>query len=528
MTLKPTAARPSPFLAHLSAVLSVLSVAALIILFNGGVQVGTANHTGLMPVVRRILDPGYLPEDFGILLRYYHHRPFAYLVAAFTGLVGEDNALVILKWLGTVLLSLSLYVFCRAVNLSLWAYHALGVLVAANTALTGRGLETNTFIGNREAMPTTFAHAFVLFAIAGLLRRQYGQVALFAGLTFLFHLQIGFALVLILLPFYLMRLREFGWRKALQFTLLFLLPAGWAFWEIAMMMGRGLMSQPFSLSDIRFRQPGHFVLQSPLTTIVVALHVVTAIAVFLWLRRRGGEERRCANILLVVTLAIATLSALHILDIYLLGSGALVKFQFLRMSVFLTLFGAVALITLLNTLAERKSTPALIWANLALVAIALSLYLLPSTRQASPPSFGVRKFSEQDNDWVRVCQWVSRNAPPGVLFLSPPGNEGFTYLSERSTVVEFKINPDGPQFLSAWYERLTDVAGGTLPDREGFANAPLLNRAYASLSADSVRRIGEKYGADYAVLIKPAPNEFETLYENDRYKVVRLFKVSGE
>src|SRR5215510_11765112 len=74
--------------------------AAFIIILNGGVSVGFSNHTGLIPVVRRILDPNYLPNDFNIQLRLYHHRSFAYLIAAFVKILGEDNALIVLNLIG--------------------------------------------------------------------------------------------------------------------------------------------------------------------------------------------------------------------------------------------------------------------------------------------------------------------------------------------------------------------------------------------------------------------------------------------
>ena len=60
-------------------VASIFAVATAMIYCNGGIGVGASNHVGLLPVVRRILDPNYLPGDFNIALRFYHHRAFAYL-----------------------------------------------------------------------------------------------------------------------------------------------------------------------------------------------------------------------------------------------------------------------------------------------------------------------------------------------------------------------------------------------------------------------------------------------------------------
>ena len=69
--------------------LCIGGVLALIISFNGGIGVGGSNHAGLLLVVRRFLDPNYLPGDFTIFIRQYHHRAFSYLVAAGSAVAGS-------------------------------------------------------------------------------------------------------------------------------------------------------------------------------------------------------------------------------------------------------------------------------------------------------------------------------------------------------------------------------------------------------------------------------------------------------
>src|SRR5205085_3230565 len=51
------------FVMPLLAIPCIVGIAILIISFNGGIGVGTSNHAGLLPVVRRILNPDYLPGD---------------------------------------------------------------------------------------------------------------------------------------------------------------------------------------------------------------------------------------------------------------------------------------------------------------------------------------------------------------------------------------------------------------------------------------------------------------------------------
>src|ERR1051325_12013017 len=110
----------------LAPALAVLFVTFLLIVCNGGIRVGFSNHTGLMPVVRRLLDADYLPGNFGITLRLYHHRSFALLVAAFANFLGEDKALILLSIIGNLFLSASLYSLCRSLRLKIPAFLALG------------------------------------------------------------------------------------------------------------------------------------------------------------------------------------------------------------------------------------------------------------------------------------------------------------------------------------------------------------------------------------------------------------------
>jgi hypothetical protein len=55
--------------------------AELAIVLTGGIQIEGANHFALLPGLRRVLDPGYLPGDFGIELRLHHHGFFVWVAA---------------------------------------------------------------------------------------------------------------------------------------------------------------------------------------------------------------------------------------------------------------------------------------------------------------------------------------------------------------------------------------------------------------------------------------------------------------
>lgn len=520
--------KQGPVVRALLAGLCVLCVAALLIILTGGVGVGFSNHVALMPVVRRFLDPDYLPGDYGISLRFYHHRTFVYLLGALSSVLGEDNALVALSVAGKLSLSAALFYLCRVLRTGLVGFLAVGCLLATGAMWTGRSLETNTFVGPPEIMPPIFAHALVLLATAELLRGRYRLAAFLSGAVVLFHLQIGLIFALLVAPFYAARIAAFGPKESLRLAALFLAPTSLALVHFRLMMQRGLNSPSFSLDYIDFRQPHHFELSSVGAAVGVTIHFALVAAAYLWSRRAGRlEEGRRMGVLLLMCAVLAALSAAHFLDYYLLRDGHIVKIQFPRMSALITVFGALALVTLSRGWAETASglgrrARLVRWANLCLVVAALAPHVYGILSSRHPGWEPVRRYADQRSDWVEVCRWVGEHGPRETVYLTPPGEEGFTYLSNRSNVVEFKINPDGGQHLSEWFGRLKDLAGGRLPDDRGFANESRLNEAFASLDGVQMKALGRKYGAVYAVVPQSSPLTFETIYRNEGYRVVRL------
>jgi uncharacterized membrane protein YwzB len=517
--------KQNPVASTLLTGLCILCVAALLIIFHGGIKVGFSNHVGLLPVVRRFLNPDYLPQDFSIALRFYHHRTFVYLVAALSWILGEDNALITLSVAGKLFLSVALFYLCRVLRIFLPGFLTVGCLLATGVLWTGNGLETNTFIGIPEIEPPIFAHSLVLLGTATLLQRRYRITAFLAGTTLLCHLQIGLIFALLLTPFYVNRIRTFGVKELLRLGLLFFAPASIALLHLYQMMLRGLNSPSFSLSYIDFRQSHHFELLSAQAAIRVIIHLTLLTVVYWRLRRMGQlEESRWMSVLVVMSVMLAVLSAAHFLDYYLLRNGNIIKFQFPRLSSLITVFGALALVTLIKTWAESYGRRAGIsW--LAHICLSCAVLTWPVYRGRAfrlSQLSKIQRFADEGSDWVKVCQWIGEHGPGETVYLTPPGNEGFTYLSNRSNVVEFKINPDGGQYLSEWYERLKDLSGGRLADEMGFNNESRLNQAFVSLDDRQIKALGKKYRARYAVVPASSPVSFETIYENDGYRVNRL------
>ena len=500
---------------------SIFAVAVGMIYCNGGIGVGSSNHVGLLPVVRRILDPNYLPNDFNIALRFYHHRAFAYLVAGGSSLLGEDRALAVLGVLAMLAISAALFGLCRVLGLSRWGFLAVGAFAATRFLWTGKGLEANEFLGDPEVMPPHLVHALVLLVLTALIKEKYRLAMVLTGLAILLHLQIGATLALMTSPLYVVKLREFGWRETALLLALAVIPASPALWHVAEMLQRGLTSSNISTAYyIDFRHPHHFELASTAAALWVVGHLIVIALAFVFFRQAGKAPARSIGKLLICCSTLVALCLIHFADYYLIKNDRLAQVQFLRLSPLITILGTVCFVLLVNRFLEARKIALPVGVALIVAAVVWGWY--SPRRTELPYHFGVKRFADEKSNWVDAALWVKANGPRDAVYLAPPGRNGFSVLSERSIVAEFKLNPDGSMFLAEWFERLRDLAGGELPTGRGFENRRPFDRAFAKLTNEQLLALSQKYGAGYAVLYRDSKAQFEIVYQNKDYRIVKL------
>ncbi len=516
--------------AWLYPILAVTLASVLAVGLDGGIWIGSENHVGLLPVVRRLVDPAYLPGDFGIELRLHHHQTWTQLVALLSRFLGETRALALLTWTGVLLVFTGLWRLARVAGLSRGATTLVCTLLATGGLFMNHGLEINRFLGNGPIMPPTYADAFVLLSLAAVLGGGWIAALGWAGAALLFHLQVGITWILVL--------AVLAWRDRDRLTghaiglggLLFLILAAPAVINLVTLLGEGAASAAYTLTDVDFRNAHHFRLRSTSNALKILAHFAALWGVYRLFTRRGEHNAAALGQLAWTAAALLLLAGLHFLDYYVVRDGTVARLQTLRLSPLIPLLGGIALAAWLQRFLTRWRSGSV--AEILMLTLALAVTagkVVQAQRSDEPFDLHVHHYADAAGAWTEVTRWVRDSGPRQGLFVTPPGHVGFTVLSDRSTLVEYKINPDGGRGLAEWYARLRAVTGDRLPTTDDRGNnAAALDAGYANLPAEGFGELVRRYGARYAVVPLASAAPGRELYRNTAYRVVELPPISAE
>jgi len=173
--------------------------------------------------------------------------------------------------------------------------------------------------------------------------------------------------------------------------------------------------------------------------------------------------------------------------------------------------------------AEAPGAPPLArppWTYAAAVA-ALAALSFVAAGWRGPPRAAI------EPDWAAIAAASRGVSAPRDVFLIPPDQDAFRYLSHRPIVVDFgEMCHDD---LEGWRQRLVDVTGaawalGPLPLRPNSTRVAWLAAAYDSTVFRS-RAVADRYGVRYVVArraVAPAPRWLEPVTSNATYALYRV------
>jgi len=118
-----------------------------------------------------------------------------------------------------------------------------------------------------------------------------------------------------------------------------------------------------------------------------------------------------------------------------------------------------------------------------------------------------------------VALFAKDNTPVDSVFITPPIDDSFRYLSERAEVFNFRVTGywSSDSIAREWINRL-HVFCNVTDDFSGFPSAwEHCSEKYDNFSTDDFINLSEEYDADYIVVKKPDYLNLTLVYENEDY-----------
>jgi hypothetical protein len=119
-----------------------------------------------------------------------------------------------------------------------------------------------------------------------------------------------------------------------------------------------------------------------------------------------------------------------------------------------------------------------------------------------------------------IARWARSHTPSNATWLTPPDFESFRLIAERAIVADFTSIPFNDLAIREWNARMTALYGAV--PGGGFAALRAMDQHYRNLKAAELRDVGRQFGAEFAVIRAATPWPGPVLYENGKFRAVRL------
>lgn len=508
-------------------ILAVVAFLSLNLLLVG--NMGSANEVDVLPLAKQFANPNWMPGD------WYLNQPASYrfLFQSVFGWIAAQWGFLATSIVGRLLcyglVASGLVSIARKLNLSL----AL-LLLAISLFLAKQSVAADEWLVTAlEAK--SLAYGFVLLAINLMLAGRYLSMALLFGIATSFHVLVGGWAFLTALGWLALKpnSRLQGLRRFGLILLCYLVGSVFALQAIAQQLfsPSPTTTIPPSFIYVFLRLPHHLdpFAWSSKAGIAIALYLsVFAFSVWRLQQQRStsytaqmglAEFTLISFIPFVLGLAIAPFDS----------EGKFLQYYPFRFGdVMLPLGTALLLACAIQQQLIGSGRRILMLASVLI----LSAIVIVQSINFKEQLFDLEQFpsvqQEVSAEWKDLCAWVNRNTVKGEIVLVPPDAffATFTWLTERSTVVNFKLLPQTKTGIVDWYQRLDDLSNHSVLQQainkrtpKGWELSLAINAAYLKLTTPQVEALMTQYNANHLVTEIAHQLALPVVYRNREYIV---------
>lgn len=472
------------------------------------------------------------------------HTTFYALFGWPTQYVSLETSAWIGRWAGWVLLAMGLQKLSWSI--APYRFWSLAVAIIWIAGMDYGDLAGEWVVGGIEAKVP--AYAFVLFGLAGAVRRRWNSAWVWFGLASAFHVLTGGWSVIAALICYTMTERRRG--KALR-----------RLFSPGLFLGGGLALLglvPAILLTSTASSAESAEAASIYVYTRISHHLTPAAFHWSWFVRHGilvammlvltwGVRQRAARRLFRFGIGAVTIAAVGLL-IGLIPAldpelaAKLLRYYWFRLTDSVVPLVVAGLVVERLTSTQESTQVSRFFACLLLgVSLLLCVHSAYTRGQlAVPPSashqlLGIQSDASPErqrqtfSDWLAVCRWARLATPENEVFLTPRHQQSFKWYAERAEVVNWKDVPQDASSLIEWKKRFDEV----FPSYEG---SHRLGRIRVTIQYEKLKKFRQRYSVRFMIidrrvfpaknlpLLRVYPAEGET---NQTYAVYELPQLSN-
>ncbi|MCK5834025.1 hypothetical protein KAH81_10205 [bacterium] len=483
------------------------------------------NEFDVLAVARHFADPDWISGDWYLGQRI----GYRYLFNIIAGFPAKTLSFLTLIFFGRLILliifSIALTKIIRSLRILILAFIPLLAYFITNQSLFAQ----EWMIGGLETK--AFAYAFILLALAFSLERKAYLTAFFLGLSFSFHILVGFyGAVCLGLSFLIIYGRSvlFPSTKKLLTTLAILILSGcFGIYSVVQYIFASASANKQLASELHvLYRVSHHVLPSAWNNNYWApiILCITAFLTVIFTKTRSKSNK------------LITLSTLFSLSFFGLGivfylsdfSGGLRFYLFRFADVYVPFSIMLLVATFISSTMEAKS-------NRVKKVFIILMYILNGLVLIYGITIGYNDskiykktfkngYLYRDLELQKTLKWISCNTEKNAVFLIPPSLEEFYFTALRPAFVTLKHSPQNDTEIIEWFERIK-LCNGESPPPRGigiYRYEDEIDSHYFNLDEANLRVIASNYTIDFYLDRADKPLELPIVFQNQGYRLYSI------
>lgn len=464
------------------------------------------NEMDVLPYAKSVFDPNWLSNDWylsrKIPYRYLFSYPTGYLIST----IGFVKTMIFGRILSYAVFAFAFQYLIKAIDKKNNIIYYLGIIVFFILFPNGNGAH-EWMVGGFDTK--VFSYAFVLYALASLLKNNLKNLFIFSGLALSFHILIGgYAMICLILPFFLQK-KELSVGKLIKLSPWFLVFGAVGIYGLIYQLTASAASsevnQAWGDIYVKIRVHDHTYPKSFVNELWIKWAIFMIVNLVVIIYEKGEKIKQLAaygfssGLISLIGLIIFWFDQTHLLKYYF--------FRFADVILPLTtiLICCYYILQLLKTNVVLRNK----FYNVGLYVVVGVLITIITISNKENYIIDQNEILLKKSGDIEMENWIREHTDKNDVFIVNPNVDYFYIYYQRPVFVIWKYAPQNGEDLIEWDKRLK-----FLNKNKPYSGISELEKSYTKLNEEDIDEIVNNYpNVKYLMMIRSAPLNYPIAHQ---------------